>query len=171
MRHIKLNFSANNLSTICWWINASHAIYKDYRGHTGEMMSLGKGAAISFSNKQNSTQKAPRNQNLLALTKPCPQSCTQDTSLKPRATLSNKTFYSKTINLRCISKTADHSPAPNAPNTSNVATSSAIKLLMAILRFCTALLKLCGPMFSLNPNKVDPSAMTEATLYECPHQL
>ncbi len=162
---MKLNLSADNLSTICWWVYASHIIHKDCCGHAGAMMSLGKGAAISFSlTNKRSTPKAPPNQNLLVLTKPSPPFCTHNTSLKPRATLSNKTFYSKTINPECISKSTGHSPNPNAPNTSNVATSSfVIKLLMAILRFYIAPLKLCGLMFLLNPNKIDPSALTGAT--------
>jgi hypothetical protein len=59
----------------------------------------------------------------------------------------------------------DHSPAPIAPNTSNVAASSfAIKLPMVISRFYTAVLKLCGSMFSINPNIVGPSALTGATI-------
>jgi hypothetical protein len=48
---MKLNLSANNLTTICWWVDASHATYDNCHGHMGAMMSLGKGATISFSNK------------------------------------------------------------------------------------------------------------------------
>jgi hypothetical protein len=58
MRHMKLNFSADNLTTICWWVDASHAIHDDCRGHTGAMMSLGKGAAITFFNKQKINNKS-----------------------------------------------------------------------------------------------------------------
>jgi hypothetical protein len=48
---MKLNLSANNLTTICWWVDASHATHDNCRRHMGTMMSLGKGATISFSNK------------------------------------------------------------------------------------------------------------------------
>jgi hypothetical protein len=48
---MKLNLTAHNLTTIQWWVNASHATHKDCLGHMGAMMSLGKGATISFSNK------------------------------------------------------------------------------------------------------------------------
>ncbi len=56
---MKLNLSTDNLSTICWWVGASPAVHKDYRGHIGigAMMSLGKGAAITYSNKQNINTK------------------------------------------------------------------------------------------------------------------
>ncbi len=132
-------------------------------------MALRKGAAISFSNKQKSTPKAPPNQNLSALTKPSPQFCTHNTSLKPMATLSNKTFYSKTINLQFILKSTDHSPAPNAPNTSNIATSSlAIKLPIVILRFYISLLKLFGLMFSTKPQQGGPFCLDRSDLVNVP---
>ncbi len=57
-RHMKLNLSADNLSTIRWWVDASHTVHKDCQGHTGAMMSLGKGAAISFSKKQKINNKS-----------------------------------------------------------------------------------------------------------------
>jgi hypothetical protein len=50
-RHMKLNLSANNLTTIHWWVGASHATHNNCHRHLGTMMSLGKGATISFSNK------------------------------------------------------------------------------------------------------------------------
>jgi hypothetical protein len=48
---MKLSLSANNLTSICWWIDASHATHDDCRRYMGAMMSLGKGATINFSNK------------------------------------------------------------------------------------------------------------------------
>jgi hypothetical protein len=53
-RHMKLNLSAENITCVCWWVDASHAVHDNCKGHTGEMMSLGTGAAIRFSKK---TQK------------------------------------------------------------------------------------------------------------------
>ncbi len=58
MRHMKLNFATDNLTTICWWVDASHVVHEDCHGHTGAMMSLGKGVAISFSNKQKINTKS-----------------------------------------------------------------------------------------------------------------
>jgi hypothetical protein len=48
---MKLNLSANNLTTVRWWVDASHATHNDCGRHMGAIMSLGKGATISFSNK------------------------------------------------------------------------------------------------------------------------
>jgi hypothetical protein len=162
---MKLNLSADNLSTIRWWVSAFHAIYKDCCGHTGAMISLCIGAAISFSNKQKINTKSFTKSEIVGTDQALSSILHIQSSLKPRSTLLNKTFYSKTINQQCIKKSTDNYPAQNAPNKSNVANSSfMIKLLlMAILRFYIALLKLCGPMFSLNPNKVDPSALIGAT--------
>jgi hypothetical protein len=45
-------------STIRWWVNTSHIVHKDCRGHTGAMMLLAKGATASFSNKQKINTKS-----------------------------------------------------------------------------------------------------------------
>jgi hypothetical protein len=55
---MKLNLFADNLTTIHWWVDAPHAVHDNCRGHTGSMMSLGKGAAMSFSNKQKINTKS-----------------------------------------------------------------------------------------------------------------
>jgi hypothetical protein len=51
-KHMKLTLSVDSLSTIRWWVDASYNVHDDCRGHTGAMMSLGRGAPISFSRKQ-----------------------------------------------------------------------------------------------------------------------
>ena len=38
----------DNLNTLCWWVDASYGVHGDSKGHTGMMISLGRGAAISF---------------------------------------------------------------------------------------------------------------------------
>ena len=52
MRHMKLNLSVDDLSVIKWWVDASDRTHWDCKGHTGVMMSLGKGAVLSYSGKQ-----------------------------------------------------------------------------------------------------------------------
>ncbi len=49
---MKLTLSAENLGVIKWWVDASYNAHEDCRGQTGAMMSLGKGAVMSFSRKQ-----------------------------------------------------------------------------------------------------------------------
>jgi len=36
------------LHTLCWWVDALYGIHWGSKGHTGMMMSLGRGAAMSF---------------------------------------------------------------------------------------------------------------------------
>jgi hypothetical protein len=43
---------------IKWWVNASYAIHKDMKSHTGAGMSLGKGFIYSQSKKQNINTKS-----------------------------------------------------------------------------------------------------------------
>ena len=47
-----LTLEADNLSNIKWWIDASFAVHKDMKSHTGAVTSLGKGAIYAMSNKQ-----------------------------------------------------------------------------------------------------------------------
>jgi len=63
---MKLNLSADNLTTIRWWVDASHAVHDNCRGHTGAMMSMGKGAAISFSNKHKINTKSSSESKLVS---------------------------------------------------------------------------------------------------------
>ena len=51
-RHMKLNLTVDNMNTVSWWVDASYGVHMDCKGHTGMMMSLGKGAAMSFSRGQ-----------------------------------------------------------------------------------------------------------------------
>ena len=48
-RHAKLNISVESLATICWYVDASCGVHPDCKGHTGMMMTLGMGAAMSMS--------------------------------------------------------------------------------------------------------------------------
>jgi len=50
--HMKLTLSVENLSTVCWYVDASYGAHMDLKGHTGMMMTLGRGAVMSFSRGQ-----------------------------------------------------------------------------------------------------------------------
>ena len=51
-RNIKLKLIVENMSLMRWLVYASYNFHWDVRGHNGAMMTLGKGAIISNSNKQ-----------------------------------------------------------------------------------------------------------------------
>jgi len=48
---LKLTLEINDTSIIKWWVDASHRVNDDCRGHSGAVMSWGKAAEISTSNK------------------------------------------------------------------------------------------------------------------------
>ena len=50
---MKLKLMVVIMSLIRWWVDASYNDNWDNRGHNGAMTTLGKGAIISNSNKQN----------------------------------------------------------------------------------------------------------------------
>eukprot|EP00804_Cyclotella_cryptica_P021177 CCRYP_001489-RB/>CCRYP_001489-RB protein AED:0.45 eAED:0.38 QI:0/-1/0/1/-1/0/1/0/491 len=51
-KHMKLTLTIDNLNQVKWWVDASYNTHDDCKGQTGAMMSLGKGAVVSFSRKQ-----------------------------------------------------------------------------------------------------------------------
>ena len=52
MRNLILPLRANDDGIVRWWIDASYAVHGDMKGHTGAMLSLGKGGIYSGSWKQ-----------------------------------------------------------------------------------------------------------------------
>ena len=47
-----LILSADDLSVVKWYVDASFGVHPDFRSHTGAVMTMGKGAILSGSNKQ-----------------------------------------------------------------------------------------------------------------------
>ena len=45
---MKLTLEVDTLSTLNWFIDASHQVYDDCKGHTGGALTLGKGATASI---------------------------------------------------------------------------------------------------------------------------
>ncbi len=65
--YLKLNLSAESLSIPCWYVDTSHHIHDDYRGHTGAILTFGAGAITSLSNKQKLNTKSSTEYELFAL--------------------------------------------------------------------------------------------------------
>ena len=49
--HMKRYLSADNLTNIMWWVDGSYGVHWDSKGHTGAMMSMGRGAIVNVSRK------------------------------------------------------------------------------------------------------------------------
>lgn len=57
-RNLVLTLEANNPQIIKWWVDASFAVHRDTRSHTGAVMSLGKGAFHGTSTRQKINTKS-----------------------------------------------------------------------------------------------------------------
>ena len=51
-KDLLLRLNCDGSGIVKWWIDASYAIHPNMRGHTGAVMSMGQGAALSMSSKQ-----------------------------------------------------------------------------------------------------------------------
>jgi hypothetical protein len=51
-RSLRLTLFADSLTDIRWYVDASHLTHDDSKGHTGLLLTFGKGATTSSSNKQ-----------------------------------------------------------------------------------------------------------------------
>ena len=50
-RYMKRHLSADNLTNLMWWVDGSYGVHWDSKGHTGAMMSIGKGAIVNVSRR------------------------------------------------------------------------------------------------------------------------
>ncbi len=50
-KYLRLNLSVDDLSLLKWYVDASHSVHWNCRGHGGAMFTLGKGATSSYSGK------------------------------------------------------------------------------------------------------------------------
>ena len=57
-KYMKHTLTVNTMSVIKLWVDALHHTRMDCRGHTGAMMTLGKGATISHSGKHKLNTKS-----------------------------------------------------------------------------------------------------------------
>jgi hypothetical protein len=64
---LKLTLSADSLSSIQWFVDASHQTHNDCKGHTGAFLTFGKGATTSSSNKQKLNTKSSTETEIVAV--------------------------------------------------------------------------------------------------------
>ncbi len=50
-KYLRLTLSVNNLGVLKWYVDGSHNVHWDCRGHGGAMFTMGKGAVLSYSRK------------------------------------------------------------------------------------------------------------------------
>ena len=64
---MKLTITVENLNSIKWWIDASDRTHMDMKGHSGYGMSFGKGAVLSYSQKQKINTKSSTESELVGM--------------------------------------------------------------------------------------------------------
>jgi hypothetical protein len=68
-----LTLEADDTHIVKWWIDASFAVHKDMKSHTGGTMSLGKGSAYSASTRQKLNTKGSTEAELVGVNDLMPQ--------------------------------------------------------------------------------------------------
>ena len=65
--HLVLTLQSDNLPIGKWWVDASYAVHHDCRGHTGSMLTLGKGAVACHSTRQKINTRSSTEAELVAV--------------------------------------------------------------------------------------------------------
>lgn len=72
-KELVLTLDAGNLNVMKWYVDASFAVHKDMRSHTGAMLTLGKGCVYSTSGKHKLNGKSSTEAELVAVSDVLPQ--------------------------------------------------------------------------------------------------
>jgi hypothetical protein len=86
---------ADNLAKMKARVDASYAVHMDMKSHMGGVVSFGRGAVMGKSSKQKRTQKVLSKQNWLVQATVCLTQFGHGSFWKNRATLSNKTHFTR----------------------------------------------------------------------------
>ncbi len=70
---LPLSLEANDLNIMNSWVDASYAVHKDMRSHTGGVITLGKGSVYSTSTRQKINMKSSTESELVGLSDVLPQ--------------------------------------------------------------------------------------------------
>ena len=70
---MKLTLTEDELSVVKWWVDESYAIHDDCKGHTGDVMTLGKGAVTRLSRKKRIQGKSYTEDELIVADDAIPQ--------------------------------------------------------------------------------------------------
>ena len=68
-----MTLSADSMSSVKWWVDASYDVHNDMRSHTGGCMMIGRGALFSKSSTQKLKSKSSTEAELIAANEVLPQ--------------------------------------------------------------------------------------------------
>ena len=72
-RDLELHLTVNSIGNIKWYVDASYAMQNDCKGHTGALMTMGRGAVMSFSRKQKMNANSSTETELIGMDGALPQ--------------------------------------------------------------------------------------------------
>ena len=70
---LPLTLSSNAMPIIKWWVDASHGVHRDLKGHTGGVMTLGAGAIYATSTRQKLNTRSSTESELVGIHDVLPQ--------------------------------------------------------------------------------------------------
>ena len=73
LTYTKLTLSVDSMNTVHWYVDALYRAHMDLKGHTGMMMTLGRGDIISFSLAQKLNVKSSTECELMGIHDAIPQ--------------------------------------------------------------------------------------------------
>ncbi len=65
-KHLKLTLTVENLRLLKWYVDGSHNVHWDCKGHVGAMFTMGKGSTSSYSRKIKLNTRSSMETELLA---------------------------------------------------------------------------------------------------------
>ena len=66
-KDLLLRLECDGSGRVQWWIDASYAVHPDMRGHTGAVMTLGKGGAMNMSSKEKLVSRSSTESKLIGV--------------------------------------------------------------------------------------------------------
>jgi hypothetical protein len=97
-RHLKLMLCADQVKFVLhWYVDGSHQVHDDCKGQTGSLVTFGKGAVASSSNKMKCSTKSSTETELISLADKLTDIIWMHNLLNVKDTISMNMSYIKTI--------------------------------------------------------------------------
>ena len=116
--YLKLTLKVEDLSTIKWYVDASYTVHPDCKGHTGAVMTLGKGAITSTSTKQKVNVQSSTEGELVGADDALPQAIWSKYFIEAQGhTVENNIMFQDNKSCMLLETRMENSRAQNARST------------------------------------------------------
>jgi hypothetical protein len=157
-RSLRLTLSADSLSNIVWYVDASHQLHDDCKGHTGSILTFGRGATTSSSTKHKVPAKSSCESEIIGLYDKISDVLWTRQFLEAQGyKINTNIVYQDNMSTLSLAKNGYVSSSKRTKHIKAKYFLFVTITTLAKLIFNTALLSKCGQMFSPNPYKVQNS--------------